>query len=237
MPQVLEGRSYDLLLVRSIYVCQHFQHMSRNVFGGRVQQRPEVGEWQSVDDRSRIVLIECPPGPIARLRDQHPPHGTIHCGPHGCLCPSFEQSQDDDRRVVDIWIDVILEFECPATARHSATTHLPIAACGDLLLQDPLDCTLYAWVVAIYTGAAQRQECPDGIPDRGHTGLKPPPVLVFQHEALLSLDSPTHDWVIGAHTLQIQSDQRVHPRWLDTTPAPICLLSFHDPIDHATPGM
>ena len=46
MSQVLERRSYDPLLVRSSYVCQHFQHMGRNVFGRWVQHRPEVGEWQ-----------------------------------------------------------------------------------------------------------------------------------------------------------------------------------------------
>src|SRR5258708_29071164 len=188
MPQILERRSYDLLLARSIYMCQHFQNRGSNVLGGRVQRPPEVGEWQSVDDRSRIVLVECPPGPIARPRAQHPLHSTIYCGPHGRLCPSFEQSQDNDRRVVDIWIDVILEFERPATTRHHATTHLPIATCRDLLLQDPLDRTLHAWMVAIHTGAAQGHDAPAGIPNRGHTGLKPPPALVFQHEALQPLD-------------------------------------------------
>src|SRR5437764_3654534 len=131
MSQVLEGSLYDPLPVRNIYVCQHFHYMGRNVFRGRIQHRPEVGEWQSIDNRSRIVLIKCRPSTIARPHSQNPLYSTLHGSPDGCLCPSFEQGQDDNRSVVDIRIDVILEFERPATTRHRATTHLPIATCGD----------------------------------------------------------------------------------------------------------
>src|SRR5581483_6080677 len=108
--------------------------------------------------------------------------------PHGCLWRGLEQSQNDDSRVVNIWIDVILEFKCPAAARFWATTHLPIAACGNLLSQEPLHRTLYARMVALYTSTAQSQEYPGGIPNRRHAGLKSPTTLVFQHEACQPLD-------------------------------------------------
>src|SRR5260370_16663164 len=34
----------------------------------------------------------------------------------------------------------------------------------------------------------------------------------------------------------MHGDQRLYPARLATTPPPICLLFFHDPIDHAPPG-
>src|SRR5579875_1401809 len=65
LSQVLKPSLYDPLLVRGIDVCQHFQHVGRDVFAGRVQQSAEVGKRQPIDDLPRIVLVERSPGSIA----------------------------------------------------------------------------------------------------------------------------------------------------------------------------
>src|SRR5581483_2515657 len=103
----------------------------------------------------------------------------------------------------DIRIDIILEFKSPATTGYRTRTHLPIAACGNLLLQEPLDCMLHAGMLTLHPGTTQGQEYPGCIPDRRHTSLKTPPGLVLQREALLPLDATAHDRVIGAHAFQI----------------------------------
>ena len=57
----------------------------------------------------------------------------------------------------------------------------------------------------------------------------PPPVVVFDREAVQALDPRPHARVLERVALQSQGDQRVHPGRLDAAPRAVRLLTLHDP--------
>ncbi len=89
----------------------------RDVLGRRIDHRAEIRERHVVEQFARVVAIECRPGAVAASPSQA--SSVAHARPavtHNVAVAAFEQREHDDRRVVDVGIGVVVEFECPAVA-------------------------------------------------------------------------------------------------------------------------
>ena len=214
---------------------EHLHDMRRDVLARRVEHRAEVGERQPVHELSRVVLVEGRPRAVARAHRATPSHRIGDRFRDAVRLAGLEQRQHHDRGVVDVRVDVVVEFECPPAAPVERHLHLPVTAARDLLGEHPVDRAAERRVLARKTGLAQREHRPRRVPDRGHARLQAPAVPVVDGEAAQPLETTPHDGVVEAHALEVERDQRVHPRGLDAAPAPVGLLALGDPLHETAP--
>jgi hypothetical protein len=137
-----------------------------DVLGGRIEHRAEIGEGQFVHEGSRVVLVECGPRAVARPHRPAPPHRVGDGLRRALAFPRLQQCEDDDGGVIDIGVQVVVELECPSTARVERHLDLPVTAAADLLGQKPVDGAAQRHVLTRNPGLAKREHRPRRVPHR-----------------------------------------------------------------------
>ena len=132
----------------------------------------------SIEQFARVVAIECGPRTVARSHRQRPAASRARPRRRRAFAlAALEQREHDDRRVVDVGIDVVVELERPAVAVRLLALHRASRRARRRESARAASSRRRARIAgcdAIETGDAQRAHRPRRIPHRRHAGQKTP---------------------------------------------------------------
>src|SRR5262249_50715291 len=98
-----------------------------------------IGERHSAEEFRIIVAIERAPAAVAVLHGEDPFSGPLAGQSHAALLTIKLAKRDHDHRgIVDVGIELVVIFEKPTGGRTRGIFG-PIAAAGDLLIEEPVD--------------------------------------------------------------------------------------------------
>ena len=140
------------------------------------------------------------------------------------------QRKRDDSRVVGIWVDVVLVFECPAAGCEVRPANRPVAFDRDFLAEQiPPGCSKLR-MIGGHAARAQREHREPRVPHRRLARLGTNAVAVLDHEPLPTVDRFAQRVVFEAVPERRQRDDPPHPRRLDAAPRPVRFLPVADPL-------
>src|SRR5204863_7281693 len=123
----------------------------------------EVAERELVEPERLVVYVERAPAAAARLHSGRPREPAVD----RLVAPmAAAQRECDDRGVVNVGIEVVLELERPAAGRKVWPAHRPVALDGDLLADQPVGGADERGMLGAEPGVAEREHGEAGVPDR-----------------------------------------------------------------------
>ncbi len=202
------------------------------VFGRRIDERAEIGEWHAVKQFARVVLIERSPRSVLRTHRYRPRNTAIHRVANEVRIAAFDERQHDHRRIIDVGIRVVVELESPPVTAAKGIFDAPITGgvVRNLLLQSPFHGTLHRRMIFAKSRERECAQRPCRVPHRRHARLKAPAFFVVDDEAIETADAFLHHRMIEAEAHKIERNERIHPWRLNAAPASIGFLPLDDPL-------
>ena len=119
---------------------QHLENASGDVYRGRVQHGIVIGKRHVLEHHAIVVLVERRPPAVAALHREDPINGALDGLPQitSVRMLHMGQCQADHRAVINIWVELIVEFEIPAAGLPFRIFYFPVADAPYLLLQNPI---------------------------------------------------------------------------------------------------
>ncbi len=205
--------------------------MGGDVRAGRIDDLAEVAKGQRPAQRPGVVDVEGAPTSVRALHPQHPLGPAVDRHPArvrlGMTHPA--QRQRHHGGVVDVRVVVVGELEGPAPGGQLGAAQGPVTRAQHLLGQQPVCGPHQRRILGRHAGVEQRDHGQRGVPHRRLARLEPTGSILLDDEPLDPLQAPAHDRMLERVPLQVQSHERVHPRWLDTSPGAVGLLTAHYP--------
>src|SRR5262249_18826470 len=141
----------------------------------------EVAKRQLVEPVRLVVDVERAPAAAARLH----PGGPCETAVDGVLAEAEAPERErDDRRVVDVRVEVVLKLERPAPGWEIRLANRPVPAAVPLLVDEPLARPAQGGVTRRHACVEQRDDRKRCVPDRRLAGLWPQTVALVDGEAL-----------------------------------------------------
>ena len=200
--------------------------MGGHVGRGRVGDRAEVAEGDLVEPLRVVVGVEGAPAAVGGLHAGHPAAGALDGGP-----PVAEllEGERDDRRVVDVRIEVVVVLEGPAAGLDPRPPDCPVPALADLLGDEPVCRLLERRLLRRHVGGAEGKQREAGVPDRRLARLGAQPVSLLDHETIPARKPAAHVGRLEPVAAARERDQRPDPGRLDPAPRAVELLAIDDP--------
>ena len=221
----MEAPPHDVLVRR--LPGERLEGVRAHVLRWRVDDRTEVAEGELVEPRARVVGVERPPAAVLGLHAGDPGQSALHR-----ILPELElaEREADDRRVVDVRVEVVLELEGPAAGGEAGSPHGPVAGDGHLLAEQPLAGPRELRVIGGHVAGAKREDCEGRVPYGRLARLGSQPVSLLDEEAAPALDGSAEARVVEVPPERGEHEDRPDPRWLDAAPAAVGLLPIAHPL-------
>ena len=174
--------------------------------------------------RASTRRCPCRRRPSRRFATASPRSSRRRAMTAGRPMPSSFSAMRDDRRVVDVRVEVVVVLERPAAGLDAGELDRPVSARPDLLLEEPLAAFWSAGSSAAHSRGPKRDEREAGVPDGRLARLGPKAVAVVDHEPLPALDPAPEVRRLGPVAAAGEGDQRPDPRRLDPAPGAVELL-------------
>jgi len=151
----------------------------------RVDQLTEVTKGSS-RHKVRVLSTSKAPSPVPALHALDPDDRAIHGGTCRLIGPP--ERDHDFRRVVDIRVVVVGELESPTGRPKIRAADGPVALDRDLLCKQIAGRGPKHWVARREPAVGKRRDRERSVPNRGLAGFDAPAGVVFDREAVETLD-------------------------------------------------
>ena len=220
-----------MVLVVSIS-CQAFQNAPRDIDGRGIEHGVVIGKRHVLKHHPVIIFVEGSPAAVLALHRQYP----IDCALHRLgLVTSVRmldpaQAETDHGAVIDVGVELVVEFEIPAAGLALGILDLPVARLAHLFLKNPVGALHEARIGGWNPRLAQGKQRVRSVPHGRLAGLHTKRIALFNSQLFKLIERADELRIVHRISLAAQRDDRVHDRRINSTQAVAHLEALQHPL-------